>query len=101
MEITNIKVRQLSKDEKLRAVVSVTFDNELAIHDIKIIEGKNGLFIAMPSRRTSEGDFKDVVHPIDSPTRLKIQNSVLEKYECALLAYESYALEEAAATKQN
>ena len=101
MEITDTRVRKMNKEGKMKAVVSITFDNEIVIHDIKVIEGDKGLFIAMPSRKTSEGDFKDIVHPINSPTRQKLQDAVLEKYQAALLNEEDYAGNEAAATEQH
>lgn len=85
MEITDVRVRKVNKDGKMKAVVSVTFDNEFVVHDIKVIEGDKGLFIAMPSRKTMDGEFRDIAHPINSTTREKIQSSVLEKYEMALL----------------
>ena len=66
---------------KMKAIVSITFDDEFVVHDIKIIEGQNGLFIAMPSRKIGEGDFRDIAHPINSETRSKIQDSIFEKYE--------------------
>ena len=100
MEITDVRVRRINKEGKMKAVVSITFDNEIVIHDIKVIEGDKGLFIAMPSRKTSEGDFRDIVHPINSPTRQRLQDAVLEKYQAALLNEESYAIDEAAATEQ-
>jgi len=65
----------------MKAIVSVTFDNEFVVHDIKIIEGQNGLFIAMPSRKTPDGEFKDIAHPINTQTRELLQNSILEEYE--------------------
>lgn len=68
----------------MKAIVSVTFDNEFVVHDIKIIEGQNGLFIAMPSRKTPDGEFKDIAHPINTDTREKIQGSILDAYEKAL-----------------
>lgn len=89
MDITDIRVRKVTKDGKMKAVVSVTLDDEFVIHDIKIIEGDSGLFIAMPSRKTVEGDFRDIAHPINSGTREKLQTLVLEKYNLALLAEES------------
>ena len=101
MEITDIRVRRINKEGKMKAVVSITFDNEIVIHDIKVIEGDKGLFIAMPSRKTSEGDFRDIVHPINSPTRQKLQDAVLEKYQVALLNEDNYAFDEAAATQQH
>lgn len=86
MEITDIRVRKINKDGKMKAVVSVTFDNEFVVHDIKVIEGDKGRFIAMPSRKTMDGEFRDIAHPINSMTRDKIQTAVLEKYEMVLLS---------------
>ncbi len=81
MRITDIRIRKVSADGKMKAVVSVTFDDELVIHDIKIIEGREKLFIAMPSRRTAEGEFKDIAHPITGTMRETLQNAILAKYE--------------------
>ena len=81
MQVTDVRVRMVSKDSKMKAVVSVTFDNEFVVHDIKVIEGEKGLFIAMPSRKASDGEYRDIAHPINSNTREKIQNLILEKYE--------------------
>ena len=89
MEITDIRVRKINKDGKMKAVVSVTFDNEFVVHDIKVIEGDKGRFIAMPSRKTLDGEFRDIAHPINSETRDRIQNQVLEKYEMVLLSDEA------------
>ena len=86
MEITDVRVRKVNKEGKMKAVVSVTFDNEIVVHDIKVIEGENGLFIAMPSRKTVDGEFRDIAHPINSVTRNRIQSSILEKYEAVMLA---------------
>jgi len=88
MEITDVRVRKVSKEGKMKAVVSVTFDNEFVVHDIKVIEGDKGLFIAMPSRKTLDGEFRDIAHPINSANRDKIQNSVLHKYNLALISDE-------------
>jgi len=84
MEITDVRVRKVGKSGKMKAIVSVAFDNEFVVHDIKVIEGDKGLFIAMPSRKTIDGDFRDIAHPISSAAREKIQAAVLEKYEIAL-----------------
>lgn len=84
MEITDVRVRKINKDGKMRAIISVTFDNEFVVHDIKIIEREQGLFIAMPSRKTAEGEFRDIAHPINMATREKIQKAIFEKYEQAL-----------------
>ncbi|MEG2353183.1 MAG: septation regulator SpoVG [Clostridium sp.] len=81
MEITDVRVRKISEETKMRAIVSITFDNEFVVHDIKIIQGKEGLFIAMPSRKTPLGEFKDITHPINADTREKIQRAVLNEYE--------------------
>jgi len=83
MEITDIRVRKIEAEGKMKAVVSVTFDNEFVVHDIKIIESQNGLFIAMPSRKTPDGEFKDIAHPINSTTRDRLQKAIIEKYETA------------------
>ena len=80
MQITDIRIRKIEKEGKMKAVVSVTIDEEFVIHDIKIIEGDKGLFIAMPSRRGSEGGYKDIAHPINTETRNMIQKMVLDKY---------------------
>lgn len=85
MKITDVRVRKVNKEGKMKAVVSVTFDNEFVVHDIKVIEREDGLFIAMPSRKTADGEFRDIAHPINAETREKIQTAVLEKYEVALL----------------
>lgn len=84
MTITDVRIRKIATEGKMKAIVSVTFDNEFVVHDIKVIEGKNGLFIAMPSRKTPDGEFKDIAHPINTDTREKIQNSILKAYEEAM-----------------
>ena len=84
MQITDVRVRQVAKEGKLKAVVSITIDDEFVVHDIKIIEGENGLFIAMPSKRSLDGEYRDIAHPINSETRKKIQNTILERYKDAL-----------------
>ena len=80
MEITDVRIRKIDVEGKMKAVVSVTFDNEFVVHDIKVIESQNGLFIAMPSRKTPDGEFKDIAHPINAATRDKIQKAILDKY---------------------
>ena len=80
MQITDVRIRKVEKEGKMRAVVSITIDEEFVVHDIKVIEGENGLFIAMPSRRASDGEYRDIAHPINSGTRESIQNSILAKY---------------------
>lgn len=81
MEITDVRIRKIDSEGKMKAVVSVTFDNEFVVHDIKVIESQNGLFIAMPSRKAPDGEFRDIAHPINAETRAKIQNAILDKYE--------------------
>ncbi len=80
MNITDVRIRRVEKEGKMKAVVSITIDNEFAVHDIKIIEGEKGLFIAMPSRRNAEGEYRDVAHPINSDVRQKIQTLIMDKY---------------------
>ena len=84
MQITDIRVRKIDKEGKMRAVVSITFDNEFVVHDIKVIEGDQGLFIAMPSRKAADGEYRDIAHPINSDTRASIQSAILEKYEAVM-----------------
>lgn len=81
MKITDIRIRGIDRGGKMKAVVSVTFDNEFVVHDIKIIEGEKGLFIAMPSRRDSEGEYRDIAHPIRSSMRQMMQQAILERYK--------------------
>ncbi len=86
MEITDIRIRKINTESRMKAVVSVTFDNEFVVHDIKVIESQNGLFIAMPSRKTPEGEFKDIAHPINAITREKIQKAILDKFEATAVS---------------
>ncbi len=81
MEITDVRVRKITREGKMKAIVSITLDNEFVIHDIKVIQGDKGLFIAMPSRKSSDGEFRDIAHPINSETRERIQRIILERYE--------------------
>lgn len=83
MEITDVRVKKVDSEGKLKAYVSVTFDDQFVIHNLKVIDGKNGMFVAMPSRKTNSGEFKDVAHPINSHFREFLQNAVLEAYENA------------------
>jgi stage V sporulation protein G len=78
--ITDVRIRKINVDGKMKAVASVTFDDEFVVHDIKVIDGQNGLFIAMPSRKTPDGEYRDIAHPIVSETRELIQSTVLEEY---------------------
>ena len=84
MNITDVRVRKMTKEGKMKAVVSITIDDEFVVHDIKVVEGDKGLFIAMPSRKAADGEYRDIAHPINSGTRERIQNFILEKYEEAL-----------------
>ena len=84
MQITDVRVRKVAKEGKLKAVVSITMDEEFVVHDIKVIEGEKGLFIAMPSKKALDGEYRDIAHPINSATRERIQSIILEKYEEAL-----------------
>ncbi|NMA94439.1 MAG: septation regulator SpoVG [Clostridiales bacterium] len=81
MDITDIRIRKINTDSKMKAVASITFDDEFVVHDIKVIEGQNGLFIAMPSRKTPNGEYRDIAHPINSDTRNRIQDLILSKYD--------------------
>lgn len=84
MEITDVRVRQVTKEGKMKAIVSITIDDVFVVHDIKVIDGEKGLFIAMPSRKTGEGEYRDIAHPINSATRDQIQKLILDSYERAL-----------------
>lgn len=91
MQITDVRVRKVTKEGKMKAVVSITLDNEFVVHDIKVIEGEKGLFIAMPSRKAADGEYRDIAHPINLETRERIQSIILEKYEIAALESEEEA----------
>lgn len=84
MQITDVRVRKVAKEGKLKAVVSITMDEEFVVHDIKVIEGEKGLFIAMPSKKAVDGEYRDIAHPINSETREKIRSIILENYEKVL-----------------
>ena len=81
MNITDVRVRKVAKEGKMKSVVSITIDDEFVVHDIKVIEGEKGLFIAMPSRKATDGEYRDIAHPINSGTRDRIQTIILEKYQ--------------------
>lgn len=81
MQITDVRIRKVEKEGKMRAVVSITIDDEFVVHDIKVIEGEKGLFIAMPSRKATDGEYRDIAHPINSQTRERIQQIILEHYQ--------------------
>ena len=84
MQITDVRIRKLTKDGKMKAVVSITLDDQFVIHDIKVIEGEKGLFVAMPSKQSANGEFRDVAHPINAETRELVQQLILAGYEEAL-----------------
>lgn len=94
MTITDVRVRKVTKEGKMKAVISVTIDEEFVVHDIKVIDGEKGLFIAMPSRKTAAGEYRDIAHPINSQTRERMQEIILQEYlkaaeaEDAVQAYE-------------
>lgn len=80
MEITDVKLRKVVTEGRMRAIASITFDHEFVVHDIRVIDGNSGMFVAMPSKRTPDGEFRDIAHPISSQTRQKIQDAILEQY---------------------
>ena len=84
MQITDIRIRSVEKEGKMKAVVSITIDDEIVVHDIKIIEGEKGMFIAMPSRKAADGEYRDIAHPINTATRERLQSMILSKYQESL-----------------
>ncbi|HLR79516.1 MAG TPA: septation regulator SpoVG [Bacillota bacterium] len=96
MEITDVRLRRVNTEGRMRAIASITMDEEFVVHDIRVIDGNNGLFVAMPSKRTPDGEFRDIAHPINSNTRAKIQDAVLEEYHRA--GEEEVEFEEAGAS---
>lgn len=84
MQITDVRVRKITKEGKMKAIVSITLDDEFVVHDIKVIEGEKGLFIAMPSKKATDGEYRDIAHPINSSTRENLQRVILGSYEKAL-----------------
>lgn len=89
MQITDVRIRKVEKEGKMRAVVSITIDEEFVVHDIKVIEGEKGLFIAMPSRKAADGEYRDIAHPINSQTRERIQQIILDKYQAEIAIEEA------------
>ena len=89
MQIKDVRIRKVEKEGKMKAVVSITIDEEFVVHDIKVIDGEKGLFIAMPSRKAADGEYRDIAHPINSDTRNKIQQIILEKYESEVATEEA------------
>ena len=92
MQVTDVRVRRVEKEGKMKAIVSITVDDEVVIDDIKVMEGEKGLFIGMPSRKAADGEYRDIAHPINSGTREMIQSIILDKYESTLLENEEEAL---------
>ena len=90
MKITDVRVRKITKEGKMKAIVSITIDDEFVVHDIKVIEGEKGLFIAMPSKKATDGEYRDIAHPINQTTE-NIQSIILERYEQALVEPEELA----------
>lgn len=88
MKVTDVRIRKIQEEGKMKAIVSVTFDDEFVVHDIKIIDGQNGLFVAMPSRKMADGEFRDIAHPINAETRKKIQDAIFEEYDKILISEE-------------
>lgn len=88
MQITDVRIRKVEKEGKMKAVVSITIDEEFVVHDIKVIEGDKGLFIAMPSRKAADGEYRDIAHPINSDIRERIQTLILQKYQETMAAEE-------------
>ena len=88
MQITDVRIRKVEKEGKMKAVVSITIDEEFVVHGIKVIEGDKGLFIAMPSRKAADGEYRDIAHPINSDTRERIQTLILQKYQETMAAEE-------------
>lgn len=84
MQVTDVRIRKMNNEGRMKAIVSITFDQQFVVHDVRVIDGNNGLFVAMPSKRTPNGEFKDIAHPITSETRKEIQESVINAYELEL-----------------
>ena len=80
MQVTDIRIRKINTEGRMKAIVSITFDDAFAVHDIKVVEGDKGLFVAMPSKRMPDGEYKDIAHPINTETREMLQNMIIEKY---------------------
>ena len=91
MEITDVRVRRIAKEGKMKAVASITIDNEFVVHDIKVIEGEKGLFIAIPSKKSADGEYRDIAHPINSETRALLERVILEHFEQTALEEPAFA----------
>ncbi len=97
MHVTDVRVRRIAREGKMRAVVSITIDNVFVVHDIKVIEGEKGLFIAMPSKKSADGEYRDIAHPINSETRSMLEEIILKSYEESALQGEGALGENGAA----
>ena len=97
MHVTDVRVRRIAREGKMRAVVSITIDNVFVVHDIKVIEGEKGLFIAMPSKKSADGEYRDIAHPINSETRSMLEEIILKCYEESALQEEGVQEEDGAA----
>ncbi|RQD74684.1 MAG: septation protein SpoVG [Candidatus Syntrophonatronum acetioxidans] len=91
MEVTDVRIRKINHEGKMKAIVSITLNEEFVVHDVRVIEGNNGMFVAMPSKRTPDGEFKDIAHPITSQTREVIQSAVLTAYDSEMDKQEAAA----------
>lgn len=98
MEVTDVRLRRVNTEGRMRAIASITLDHEFVVHDIRVIDGNNGLFVAMPSKRTPDGEFRDIAHPINSGTRSKIQDAVVLTEYHRLGELEEVEFEEAGAS---
>jgi stage V sporulation protein G len=96
VQITDVRLRRVNSEGRMKAIASITIDNEFVVHDIRVIDGNNGMFVAMPSKRTPDGEFRDIAHPISSATREKIQSAVLQEFERALADESNIVIEEGA-----
>lgn len=93
MTVTDVRIRKLNKEGRMKAIVSITLNDNFVVHDVRVIEGNNGLFVAMPSKRMPDGEYKDVAHPINSTTRQVIQEAVLSAYDEGLRVQEEATVE--------
>ena len=100
MEVTDVRLRKVLTDGRMRAIASITLDNEFVVHDIRVIDGNEGLFVAMPSKRTPDGEFRDIAHPINAETRTKIQEAVLYAYHSKVMMKKLKQLEEAKSVEE-
>lgn len=100
MQITDVRLRRVNSDGRMKAIASITIDNEFVVHDIRVIDGNNGMFVAMPSKRTPDGEFRDIAHPISSETREKIQSAVLDAYHLEVEAQQMIETDEVIAESE-